>query len=150
MPAPLRSLALTALLGAGLLLGACTPEPDPAQAPAADSTAAPTATAPAAPEEIVGAEDLLGDWVIMEQAGAAPEEDYVVSFTRTGEYLIRDEAGTTVRKTFRMAGPNLIAVTDSEGVRHFAYETDGARLALTIPGTENTTVLERYERIFSH
>lgn len=145
-----RPLALAAF-GAGLLLSACGPaaEPEPPPPAAADTTAAEAPATPARPALVEGAGELLGDWVIMEQAGAAPEEGYVVSFTPTGGYLLRSEGGQTARKTFEMAGPNRIAVTDSEGTRHFLYETDGARLSLTIPGTENTTVLERYERIHS-
>ena len=89
-------------------------------------------------------DDLIGQWVITEQAGTAPEDHYYVTFTRQGEYLVENEFGDTERRaTFRPDGPDFIAVTDSSGTRGFTYELEGRTLTLSVPGTETRTVLER-------
>ena len=131
----------TFCLLAALLLAACAtepPEPEPPP-PVPDPPAA-----PAAPEPIEGVDDLLGQWVITEQAGTAPEDRYYVTFTREGNYLVENEFGSTERHaTFRPAADGLIAITDSSGTRDFGYEIDGRTLVLSVPGTEARTVLER-------
>lgn len=134
---------LAACLFAALLLAACADEPAEPEA----LTIEPEATGPevpTAPEEIIeGADDLLGRWVITEQAGTAPEDLYYVTFTRDGDYIVQNEAGSTNRSSFRLAGDHLIAVEDSAETRRFAYEVDGNALTLTVPGTEIRTILER-------
>lgn len=134
----LRSL----LLLAGLGLVACeAPAPEPA-APAPDTTSvAPPDTVAA---ELEGVDDLVGDWLVTEKPGTAPEEGpSIVTFTRTGEYLVRDDDGIVETATFRPVGTDLIAITDSAGTREFEYVREGRTLTLTAPGTESTTVMER-------
>ncbi len=128
-------------LGAVLALAACA---EPAEPPAPAPPDPVEATAPPAPEVVIeGADELLGEWVITEQPGAAPEDLYFVTLTRAGGYVVRNEAGTTERSTFRLAGERTIAVTDSVGTHRYAYEVDGDLLTLTVPGTETRTVMER-------
>ena len=99
---------------------------------------------PTEPEVVIeGADEILGEWVITEQPGAAPEDLYFVTLTRAGEYLVRNEAGTTEASTFRLAGDDVIAVTDSTGTHRFVYERDGDLLTLTVPGTEARIEMER-------
>ncbi len=131
---------LTACLLAALLFAACE---EPAE-PAAPAEPEPEVVVPEKPAAIIeGVDDLIGPWVITEQAGTAPEDVYFVTFTREGEYIIRNEAGVTKRSTFHPAGDHLIAVTDSSGTRRFAYDVDGRNLTLSVPGTETRTILER-------
>ena len=137
---PMRPL--TALLLATLLLAACADEAPEVEVPIAEPEA------PAVPEATVvtidGADDLLGQWVITEQVGTAPEDRYYVTFTREGEYLVENEFGSTERRaTFRPVAADLIAITDSSGTRNFGYEIEGRTLVLSVPGTEARTVLER-------
>jgi hypothetical protein len=132
---------LTACLLATLLFAACEEEPPEPVAPTPEPEAP---VVPAAPESIEGVDDLLGEWVITEQAGTAPEDRYFVTFTREGDYLVENEFGSTERRaTFRPAAAGLIAITDSSGTRSFGYEVDGRTLILSVPGTETRTVLER-------
>ena len=134
-----RTLLLIAVLG----LAACeAPPPEPA-APAPDTT---TAVEPVEvePVELDGVDDLVGEWVVMEKPGTAPEEGpSVVTFTRTGEYVVRDDAGVVQEATYRPIGDGLIAVTDDTGTREYEYAREGRTLTLTAPGTESTTVMER-------
>lgn len=138
---------LTASVFAALFLAACASEPAEPDALTIDPDAS-GPEVPTAPQEIIeGADDLLGQWVITEQAGTAPEDLYFVTFTREGDYIVQNEAGSTNRSTFRLAGDNLIAVEDSAETRRFAYEVDGVTLTLTVPGTETRTILERRDGI---
>lgn len=123
-----------------LSLAACDEPPEPAT-PEPDTT---QTAAPVEPEVVIeGADELLGEWVITEQTGAAPEDLYFVTLARDGTYLVRNEAGATKHFTFRLAGDGAITVTDSTGTHQYAYETDGDLLTLTVPGTETRTVMER-------
>ena len=138
---------LTACLLAALFLAACASEPAEPEALTVDPEAS-GPEVPTAPQEIIeGADDLLGQWVITEQAGTAPEDLYFVTFTREGDYIVQNEAGSTERSTFRLAGDDLLAVTDSSGTRRFAYDVDGITLTLTVPGTETRAILERRDGI---
>ncbi len=136
---------LTACLFA-LLLAACQREPaEPEALPAEPEPTVPAV--PTGPQEIEGLDDLIGDWVITEQAGTAPEDLYYVTFTREGDYVIENQFGSTERSTFQPVGGDLIAVTDSTATRQFAYEVDGDTLILSVPGTETRTILERRDDI---
>ena len=138
---------LTACLLAALFLAACASEHAEPDALTVEPEAS-GPEVPTAPQEIIeGADDLLGQWVITEQAGTAPEDLYFVTFTREGDYIVQNEAGSTNRSTFRLAGDDLLAVTDSSGMRRFAYDVDGITLTLTVPGTETRTILERRDGI---
>jgi hypothetical protein len=135
--------SLSACLLALLLFAACDEDPPQPEALTIEPDEE-GVEVPAPPEEIIeGADDLLGRWVILEQAGTAPEDLYYVTFTREGDYIVQNEYGSTERSTFRPAGDNLIAITDSAGTRRYAYEVDGNTLVLGVPGTETRTVLER-------
>lgn len=126
-----------------LLFAACAEDPPEPEALTIEPEEE-GATVPTPPQEIIeGADDLLGRWVILEQAGTAPEDLYYVTFTREGDYIVQNEAGSTERSSFRPAGENLITITDSTGTRRYAYEVDGNTLTLGIPGSETRTVLER-------
>jgi hypothetical protein len=138
---------LTACLFAALVLAACAGEPAEPDALTIDPDAS-GPEVPTAPQEIIeGADDLLGQWVITEQAGTAPEDLYFVTFTREGAYIVQNEAGSTDRSTFRLSGDNLITVEDSAETRRFSYDVDGITLTLTVPGTETRTILERRDGI---
>lgn len=136
---------------AALLLTACgrtdtAPPPDPTEAD-------PEVVVPEHPQEITGeAEALLGTWVITEQAGAAPDRIYTVTFTRTGEYIVRDDTRTQQTNRFRPLETDVIAVQDSLGaeIERYVYDVDGNVLTLTIPGSEATTVLERREDLIQN
>jgi hypothetical protein len=138
---PTRSLTVCFL--AALLFAACAEEPPEPEAmtiePDEEGVAVPTPPA----EIIEGADDLIGRWVILEQAGTAPEDLYYVTFTREGDYIVQNEFGSTDRSTFRPAGDDLIAITDDSGTRRYAYDVDGNTLVLAVPGSEARTVLER-------
>lgn len=132
-----RSLLLLAALG----LVACETPPE-APAPAPDTTAA--APPDTVATELEGVDDLVGDWLVTEKPGTAPEEGpSVVTFTRTGEYVVRDDDGVEQTATYRPVAADLIAITDSTGTREFEYVREGRTLTLTAPGTESTTVMER-------
>ncbi len=144
---PIRRLSLCLL---AVLFAACGNEPAEPEELTIDPEAS-GVEVPTPPETIIeGADDLLGRWVILEQAGTAPEDLYYVTFTREGDYVVQNEAGSTERATFQLAGDHLIAVTDSAAAqgdsaetRRFTYEVDGNTLTLTVPGTETRTILER-------
>lgn len=131
-------------LAAALCLAACeAPQPETPPAPA-DTVAATPAEAPA-PVELEGVDDLVGDWLVTEKPGTAPEEGpSVVTFTRTGAYNVRDDTGRIQSATYRLVGDHRIAVTDSAGTREYEYVREGRTLTLTAPGTESTTVMERH------
>lgn len=135
----LRALLLAAALG----LVACeAPQPEAPPAPA--DTAAVTPPEAAAPVELEGVDDLVGDWLVTEKPGTAPAEGpSVVTFTRTGEYTVRDDAGLVQSATYRLVGEHRIAITDSVGTHEYDYAREGSTLLLTAPGTESTTVMER-------
>jgi hypothetical protein len=135
--------SLTTCLLALLFLAACAEDPPEPEALTVEPEEE-GATVPTEPEEIIeGADDLIGRWVILEQAGTAPEDLYYVTFTREGDYIVQNEFGSTERSSFRPAGDDLIAITDSSGTRRYAYEVDGNTLVLGVPGSETRTVLER-------
>jgi hypothetical protein len=137
----IRSLS-TCLL-AVLFLAACAEDPPEPEALTIEPDEE-GVEVPAPPAEIIeGADDLIGRWVILEQAGTAPEDLYYVTFTREGDYIVQNEFGSTERSSFRPAGDDLIAITDSAGTRRYAYEVDGNTLVLGVPGSETRTVLER-------
>ena len=137
----MRSLSVSLL--AILLFAACAEEPPEPEALTIEPEEQ-GAEVPTAPEVIIeGADDLLGRWVILEQAGTAPEDLYYVTFTREGDYIVQNEFGSTERSSFRPAGDDLITITDSSGTRRYAYEIDGNTLVLAVPGSEARTVLER-------
>ncbi|MEM1043155.1 MAG: hypothetical protein AAGI91_11055 [Bacteroidota bacterium] len=130
----------TACLLAALTLAACAEPAEPDPVVEADTGA----VAPAEPAVVIeGADEILGEWVITEQTGAAPEGLYFVTLGRDGSYLIRNEAGTTKRATFRLDGEGMIAVTDSAGTHRFAYDVEGDLLTLSVLGAETRTVMER-------
>ena len=133
---------LLLLLFAALSLASCEAPPPEAPAPTPDTTAA--APPDTVAVELEGVDDLVGDWLVTEKPGSAPEEGpSVVTFTRTGEYTVRDDDGIVETATYRPLGPDLIAITDSAGTREFEYARVGQTLTLTAPGTESTTVMER-------
>lgn len=130
------------LLLAALGLAACEPPPPEPAAPGLDTVAvAPQDTVAV---ELEGVDDLVGEWVVTEKPGTAPEEGpSVVTFTRTGEYVVRDDDGVVERARYRPVGEHRIAITDSAGTREYEYAREGRTLTLTAPGTESTTVMER-------
>ncbi len=89
--------------------------------------------------------DLIGTWVLAEQAGAAPDVLVTVTFTTTGDYIVLTEGRAGQHQYFSMAGANIIAVSETPGgvIEQYEYEVGTNRLTLTVPGTEASTVLER-------
>ncbi len=128
------------LLLAALALSGCAEPADPADTVTEPDT---VATDPEPEVVIEGADEILGEWVITEQPGAAPEDLYFVTLGRDGSYVVRNESGMTEHASFRLDGEQMIAVTDSAGTYQYAYEVDGDLLTLTVPGTEALIVMER-------
>ena len=135
----LRSTLLLVALG----LAACEapPPPEPAPPPAAPPEVVPE------PVALEGVDDLVGDWLVLEQPGAAPDDEpATVTFMPTGEYLVLNATGIVQQATYRPVEEGVIAVTEGSSTREFEYVRDGRTLTLTTPGTESTTVLERRDR----
>jgi len=130
---PLRPLAV---LAAALLLAACGRTTDPAPAPADPYAAEPGPYT---------AEELVGTWELVEQAGAPPDYSYTLTFTAEGDYVLRDNDGDEDRRTYQPSGPDRIEVVGGEvtDVEHYVYDVQGNTLTLTIPGTEAVTVFQR-------
>lgn len=138
---PLRRLS--ACLLASVFLVACAEEPPEPEVPE-PAPEEQVVEVPAEPEVFIeGADDLIGRWVILEQAGTAPEDLYYVTFTREGDYIVQNEFGSTDSSMFRPAGDGMIAITESSGTRRYNYDVDGITLVLAVPGSEARTVLER-------
>lgn len=92
-------------------------------------------------------EDLIGTWVLAEQAGSAPDRIVTITFTTTGEYIILTETRAAQYQRYSLAAEDLIVVSDETGdqIEQYAFEISANRLTLTVPGTEVSTVLERRE-----
>lgn len=134
---------LSTCLLASVLLVACAEEPSEPKAPAPEPEEQ-AIEVPTEPETLIeGADDLIGRWVILEQAGTAPEDLYYVTFTREGDYIVQNEFGSTDSSAFRPAETGVIAISDASGTRHYDYDVDGITLVLAVPGSEARTVLER-------
>jgi len=97
------------------------------------------------PMEAAVNDDIIGTWVLTEQAGAAPDRLVTVTFTTTGHYIILTEGRAGQRHFYELAGDDLITVSDSLGgqIEQYVYEVSARSLTLTVPGTEVSTVLER-------
>jgi hypothetical protein len=121
------------LLVAGLALAAC------AERPADDAE-----IDVEAPFDGVN-EDLIGTWVLAEQAGSAPDQIVTVTFTTTGDYIILTETRAAQYQRYSLAAEDLIVVSDETGqqIEQYAFDISANRLTMTVPGTEVSTVLER-------
>lgn len=131
-----RLLALPLL--AALLVTACRPTTDRAEG---------EVDAPPPSEIVDQGEELIGTWVLIEQAGSAPDRVYTVTFTTAGDYIVLSETRAQERYQYYLSGENLVSITDEQGteVDQYEYNVTGNTLTLTIPGTEATTVFERRE-----
>lgn len=104
-------------------------------------------------ENGVAPEDLAGTWLLIEQAGRAPETLWSVTFTTTGDYIVVSETRAIDHKHFHLSGENMIALADSRGgdvVELLTIRVEGDNLYLGVPGQDATTVLQRRDDLLEH
>lgn len=133
-PHPYRLLAPIFLLASAIMLTGCPDRADD------------EAEVEAPFEDAIAPEELIGTWLLVEQTGMAPEALWTITFTTTGDYLVRSETRALDHRHYFLAGQNLIAVTDeigAEATEYYEFEVDGDRLYLRIPGSDAEALLER-------